>query len=647
MQTTRLTDFAFFTDCVDSSIPALSGLPALARQGDFAAAQKIFADYVRSQLNPGLYLSGRREELTAERDKVIEKADSVLGHTFISCRVPHTFGPDIDWEHNPTYNGYEEWPWQLNRHPEWKYLAQGYLLTGDEKYAREWAAQLVSWARQAQVPENASGYATICWRTIEAGIRMACWAYVIHAFLHSPSVSDEIITVFFKSIWEHGWRLRNFCTARNWLIMEMHGLARIGLLFPYFRESAEWLGYAHARLQEELEIQLYPDGMQNELSMGYHYVVTMNYEGVLEMYSRTGRPAPGYLTEGLLKMYEHYVRCAAPDLCCPTMNDGGRSKAWNSLKLALKLFPEREDYRYIVSRRREGREPACLSLFHEYGGAAIMRQSWSEDALWAYMDCSPFGTAHQHEDKLNVQIFAYGREMLTEAGQFDYDSSEMRRYVLSTRGHNTARIDGFDQNRRDRYEWNPADISKKADALWSSDERRDVAEAVYTEGYGPDFLSVTHKRRFIFLKNEPNLPPMFLCIDRFEAADGKQHSYELMWHLNDHPTTMDGGRVVNTSSDGAGFAVVPSAGGISLVRGQKTPVYQGWLPKYGVGDVEHYPIPTVLNTGLFTAAVRVVTALCPFREGMPCVASVEASPEIGERSVTLRLTDGTSVTVEE
>jgi hypothetical protein len=174
-----------------------------------------------------------------------------------------------------------------------------------------------------------------------------------------------------------------------------------------------------------------------------------------------------------------------------------------------------------------------------------------------------------------------------------------------------------------------------------------VAEAAYDEGYGPDYLPVTHKRRVIFLKDEQGLPPMFVCIDRFHAQDGAQHAYELMWHLNDHPTTLLPGRVENALPDGAGITVAPSSGGMAVVRGQKTPVYQGWLPKYGVGDVEHYPIPTVLNTGLFTGSARVVTALCPFRGDLPHVISVEASPDAGETSFILHMSDGTSAAVEE
>jgi len=104
---------------------------------------------------------------------------------------------------------------------------------------------------------------------------------------------------------------------------------------------------------------------------------------------------------------------------------------------------------------------------------------------------------------------------------------------------------------------------------------------------------------------------------------------------------------VNVFPDGAGISVHSSDGGISVIRGQKTPVYQGWLPRYGVGDVEHYPIPTVINTGLFAGGRRVVTVLCPFEGNTPAVKSVEASADVSERTFTVHLTDGTSVVVTE
>ncbi len=647
METTRLSDLRFFTECLDLSVPALSGLDTLARDGNFAEAIRRFAAYVRETLSPDVYLAGERAAIEARADTVRAEAERVFGHTFISCRVPYTFGKEIDWEFNPTYNGYVEWPWQLNRHPEWKILADYYLLTGDRKAAEEWEEQLISWTKQAQVPENASPYATICWRTIEAGIRIAPWTYTFHAFLYA--VSDEAVVIFCKSLWEHAWRLRNFNTKNNWLIMELHGLARIGHVFPFFRESADWLDYAMTRLKEELDVQVYPDGMQNELSVGYHSVVVHNYMGILDMYRRTGKPAPDFLEKGLISLNDVYVKLAAPDLRTPAPNDSGRVSAAAELRKALELYPDNEVYRYVVSGRKEGTPPPYGSLLMPYGGAAIFRTGWEPDAVWAYMDMSPFGAGHQHEDKLNVTVFAYGHEMLHEAGVFDYDTSEMRKYVLSTRAHNTARIDGMDQNRRPRYHWEPDDIRKVcATAHFVSEPHRDTAESTYDEGYGPDFLDVKHTRRFLFCKNEQGLPPFFVCIDRFAAPDDAPHSAELLWHLQDVPTMMEGTVVTSLyNEDGTAFSVIPSAGGTAVVKGQKSPEFQGWFPKHGIGDVEHYAVPTIKQTVPFTGSTRIVTVLYPHHSYDPYIESVEASADPAETSLLLHLIDGRTIELAE
>ena len=221
----------------------------------------------------------------------------------------------------------------------------------------------------------------------------------------------------------------------------------------------------------------------------------------------------------------------------------------------------------------------------------------------------------------------------------------MRRYVLSTRGHNTARVDGFDQNRREGYRWLPEDIAKKADVRFDIGESRETAEASYDEGYGPDKIRVRHTRKLIFLKDEPGLPPMFVSVDRFEA--GEEHDCQLIWHMHDNPTVLDGRAVHNTFPDGVGLTAASSSGGMELARGVRSPEFQGWLPKFGIGDVEHYPVPTVLNTFRFDKSRRVVTVLCPYRDGKPLVRSVEASPDIGSDAFRVTLSDGNTVAVRE
>ena len=110
---------------------------------------------------------------------------------------------------------------------------------------------------------------------------------------------------------------------------------------------------------------------------------------------------------------------------------------------------------------------------------------------------------------------------------------------------------------------------------------------------------------------------------------------------------IDGRAVHNTFPDGVGLTVASSAGGIQVWRGVREPAFQGWLPKFGIGDVEHNPIPTVLNTFRFEGSCRTVTVLCPYRDGIPPVRCVEASEDAGNTDFTVVLRDGDRVTVSE
>ena len=104
-------------------------------------------------------------------------------------------------------------------------------------------------------------------------------------------------------------------------------------------------------------------------------------------------------------------------------------------------YPSRSDFAWAHSEGKQGKSPAVTSCAFDYAGYYIMRTSWKPDAVWALFDGGPFGYGHQHEDKLNVLLHAYGRLLLTEGGNYAYDTSEMRKYVLSTRGaqHNSCR----------------------------------------------------------------------------------------------------------------------------------------------------------------------------------------------------------------
>ena len=484
----RTTPEEFFTKHLDTSIPALSSIPAKMAAGDLAGAEKVFADHVRATLrNDALNKDWLGRKYKGKELRALKRrAEEIMDYRLSSCGMPHHFTDHkVDWDLNPTFNKYKEWTWQLSRHPFWTTLAEYYTATGDEKAVTVWIDMISSWFDQALVPEKAGPGATHCWRTIEAGIRMSGWSRQIAAFAKSPQVTDEFLTRYFISIWEHGWRLRNNSTHGNWLLMELHGLLRITLLYPFLNDAPEWKAYALKLLGEEFSRQVYPDGFQYELATGYHGVVISNYLGVFDLYEQLGLEKPEFIRKGLEKMFEVYVRLATPNGGTPTLNDGGSMDVARWCRTAAKLYPQRADFRWFATGGKEGAKPDFLSTVFPWAGAVVFRSSWEKDAVWGYMDGSPFGRGHQHEDKLNFVMRAYGKQLLTEGGNYMYDSSDCRKYVLSTRAHNTIRVDGFDQNRRRTYRWKDEDINVKADVEFSTTPARDCARSAYRDGYGP------------------------------------------------------------------------------------------------------------------------------------------------------------------
>jgi hypothetical protein len=656
----RLSDADFFTKIVDSTRPGLEDLPALAAHGDFVAARQRFAAEVRRTLQPKRFLRAQRTfqgtHFMYPDETTAEAAERILRLELLSCGTPHQFTGAVDWYANPTFNQYKEWTWQLSRHPEWAILAERYRETGDERYAAAFVRFFQSWVRQAPVPEDASGNATRCWRTIETGIRMGgAWQWALHSFYRSPHFTDDVLVDWYKSVWEHGWRLRNFHRTHNWLIMEMNGLGQIGLLYPQFRDAPAWRAYAFDRLVHELGSQVYPDGFQFELSTGYHQVVIRNYEWLWEVYDAYDEPVPAAFRAGLEPLHAANVRLMMPDGRLPDLNDGGWHPVAPLLRRAVALYPKRADFRWAASDRHEGTPPSETSLAFPYAGYYVSRTGWETDAVWVFFDGGPFGFAHQHEDKLNLLLHAYGRLLLTEGGNYAYDASEMRRYVLSTRSHNTVRVEGQDQNRRKHFNQAAATdlIQQPAGARWQAAARYDVAEATYDEGYGPDASrSATHQRRVISLKTGlDGLGPCVLVVDRLTPHDGAAHNYTAFWHFAGDQVETDGLTARSVDADQPNLTILaagPDNLRLTLVSGQETPEWQGWRSTRHHQQGEYAPAPAAIYAWTAPAPSRVVTLLYPTRTGETCpVRALTAAPDAAATTIQLHLADGRQVDVDE
>ena len=127
----KLTDKKFFGELLNLDFPGLIEIKELVKTEDYKACRKVFAEFFRGFLNPESFFSMYREGSDVKiTDELIDKAEKACRHYVVCCETPYDFNfAPIDWEFNPTYNGFVEWPFVLNRHAELLNLAKAYRAT--------------------------------------------------------------------------------------------------------------------------------------------------------------------------------------------------------------------------------------------------------------------------------------------------------------------------------------------------------------------------------------------------------------------------------------------------------------------------------------------------------------------------------------
>ena len=437
---------------------------------------------------------------------------------------------EMDFLFNPTeLEGpiNHEWLWQFNRHDYWCNMARAYNGTGDEKYAEAFSAQLLKWIAQTGIPEkwNAPGSA---WRTIECGLRLlGSWPASYDGFRKSPSLADVSVLLMIASMHRQSVHLVEHPTGKNWLMMESNGVYSFSSLFTELSDSEINRKIATERLLNELEGQILPDGMHNELSPDYQFVVLNCASNFYNLALSLGvaDEIPSSFVELMRKTINAAILLSTPALTQPKTNDTHIINTVAYTGRAERLLGYKPEYRFVNSKRAEGEPPQgeTASAYLPYAGFAVMRSDWSENAAYLCFDVGTLGTAHVHQDKLNINIFKGSQELIYDDGGGQYEISRAREYALSGHGHNTVLVDGLPQYRKV-----PLCTDEPIDAGWVTNDVFDYAAATYDDTFGKEMIKpATHKREVRFCK-----PNFFIVSDTLTSVDGNTHDYEALFHLD-------------------------------------------------------------------------------------------------------------------
>ena len=582
--------------------------------------------------------------------------------------APLTFGKSLDYR-DARRVGDIKYLWELNRHLHLVTLAQGYALSGDKRYAAAIRRHLESWL--AACPYGMGPNWT---SALEVAIRLINWsvAWQLLGGMHSPlfanGTGSEFRRAWLDAVYQHAEFVRTYfsrySSANNHLVGEAAGLFIAATTWPCWAEAASWKATAAAVLECEIQLQIAPDGVNREQSVGYQqfsfdllllpllaarangWKFSLRYEQRLEamleylasiMDSGGHLPCIGDSDDAMLVRLD-----PRPDfsLARSQLATGALLFQRGEFKTKAGALDDRTRWLFGAGADTKFHDVAALT------GSLPVRRGFADGGYWILgsdfesdneirmvVDAGALGyqtiAAHGHADALSFTLSVGGLEFFVDPGTYAYHTEgTWRRYFRGTAAHNTVRVDGLDQSEQGgNFIW-----LRKAKAnceLFTSLHDGDLFQGSH-DGYRrlPD--PVRHTRRISF----DRLSRRIAITDQLEMKG--EHDIELLFHCSELCTVEPTGDGYRVSNDGRMLFLTlpPHVGGIASVYvGSDAPRF-GWVSRRF--DVRQ-PAPTIVWRAPLAGSCLLRTEIhCDEMVQLPSAAERRRGGDLGRFSVPSR-----------
>ena len=502
--------------------PGLEKVKTLHNEGKDADAAKALLDYYRARTDvktPDVNLKNIKISKTEQ-----QWADDALQHTFFvhkGYQPSFNYGEDIDWRYWPVKDN--ELRWQLHRHKWFTPMGKAYRVSGDEKYAEEWAKQYIDWIKKnplvkidkseyEMADDKLKGDAEnvrFAWRPLEVSNRLQDQTSQFQLFLPSPSFTPEFLTEFLVNYHKHAVHiLGNYSDQGNHLLFEAQRMIYAGAFFPEFKDAQTWRKSGIDILNREINVQVYPDGGQFELDPHYHLAAINIFCKALRIADMNGFRGefPQSYLDTVENMIVFYMNVSFPDYTNPCFSDAKLTTKREMIKNYKdwhKLFPENKAILWFATEGKKGELPAYLSKGFLKSGFFVFRNSWGTDAAQMVVKAGPKGFWHCQPDNGTFELWFNGKKLFADSGSYVYagkgEVMEWRNWFRQTRVHNTLTLN--DKN---------LETTESVTKLWQPEG--DV-QVLVTEN--PGYKNLKHRRSVFFVDNA-----YFVIVDE-AAGDAK------------------------------------------------------------------------------------------------------------------------------
>ena len=517
------------------------------------------------------HLCSRLRELFPETaEQIVRRAERICQHRFDLLGYEAVdYGTEIDWQSDRVHGkraprkpwfklkyldfaqvGDSKVTWELNRHQHLVTLAKAFRLTGDAKFASELFAQWHHWHSENPYPIG------INWASsLEVAFRSLSWLWTYSLMADSPAMPTGFRRSWLRSLAISGRHIETYLSTyfspNTHLLGEAVALFFIGTLCPEIPASRRWQQRGWKIVQQEATRQVRSDGLHFEQSPYYH-VYALDFflhSAILASVNRI--EVPKEFDRTLEKMLDALAVLSRGGIV-PAFgdDDGGRLfdparnrmiHVTDPLATGAVLFG-RGDFKDLAGGPRE--ETLWLlgdAGIHEFeripaktvpDASAAFRASGlyvmsGNNRKWQLlMDAGPQGAhtaGHGHADALSLTLTASGRELLSDAGTFEYvgPNSERDRF-RGTGSHNTLMVGGVDQAQpRSPFGWDRLpDVQAEG---WISGKTFDLFVGSH-DGYSRLPNPAIHRRFVLALRSG-------LILVRDLVLGFGEYPVDLFWHL--------------------------------------------------------------------------------------------------------------------
>ena len=544
---------------LDLDWPGLEQVKSLHAEGRDSLAAAALLDYYRSRKD--ICTPEIQDVSKVKISKTQQKwADEALEHTFYvhdGYQPSFNYGKDINWQYWPVRDN--ELRWQLHRHKWFSPMGYAYRVSGDEKYAREWAFQYMDWIRKnplADVTKDdyemvSSGEikgdaenARFAWRPLEVSHRLQDQCFQFQLFIDSPSFTPEFLTEFLVNYHRHADHiLHNYSEKGNHLLFEAQRMIYAGAFFPEFKEASVWRQSGVDILNREINVQVYEDGGQFELDPHYHLATIEIFIKALQAADLNGfrDDFPQSYIDTVEKMIVFYANICFPDYTNPLFSDAKLTKKEGMIanyRKWSKIFPDNMFIRYLATEGKEGALPDYLSKGFLKSGFFVFRNGWGMDALQMVVKAGPKGEWHCQPDNGTFEMWYNGRSLFQDSGSYVYagdaEVMEWRNWFRATAHHNTLTLN--DKN---------LETTESKTLLWQPEG--DV-QILVTEN--PGYKDLKHRRSVFFVDGK-----YFVIVDEAVGSVSGNNNISLHFQMprGDVPNSREDMTFYTNFDDGSNF----------------------------------------------------------------------------------------------